>query len=201
MSNRWIAQMNGVLTRRTGDCYQIRYPDGTIDTAKTLTELTHKTAMTRSLRANEIETIRIVIPGKPPTSNNAYADAIKKRADGSPYVMRHLTSEARNYKSCVESQCRGILLPERAYYVTVTVYADWLTKSPKAISPVRATDVASCEKLLLDAIFDTIMPSVPKPDKWIWKLALVKVHEPAKENHRAVIVIRPYDGEKSLRNV
>jgi len=198
----WITQNNGVKVRRTPEGYEIKYQDGSIAKAKTTHSMNLKVFMPHMPSIHDLDDpLTFTILGKPPTSNNAYFDQILRRKTaakgmlghmGEQYVMRRLTPVAKKYKEFVVQHIGTQRLKPRRYQVSLTVYAAWDTKTAKAASPVHGSDIASCEKLLMDALFDALMPDEDKADKWIWSLTLNKHHEPDKAKYRAVVTIRPW---------
>jgi len=133
------------------------------------------------------EPLTIIIPGKPPTSNTAYETLKNGR--------RRLSTKGKNYKKLVKSIVGDHRRPERKYQYTMTVYWKWDTTTKQAKCEVEAADLASCEKLIIDAIFDTLMPGVYQPDKWVYHDSHTKIHEPDKSKHRTIVTIEPWKGE------
>jgi len=196
----WQTQPNGVKTRVHNGRYEIIYPDGRATTAFNITELDEKVhayqppqprrELLKTMRVPAVipnEPLTIIIPGKPPTSNTAYETLKNGR--------RRLSTKGKNYKKLVKSIVGDHRRPERKYQYTMTVYWKWDTTTKQAKCEVEAADLASCEKLIIDAIFDTLMPGVYQPDKWVYHDSHTKIHEPDKSKHRTIVTIEPWKGE------
>jgi len=185
--SEWVKQHNGVFTRRNEFEWEVLYPNGNIRSCTDILDLAYIVHADQSKLDQMMsgDPFRFTIPGKPPSSNTAYENL---KSGG-----RRLSTKGRNYKKFVRSHVGSRRLPERKYQYKMLVYWKWDTITEKAKCEVEAADLESCPKLIIDALFDELMPGVYQPDKWVYNDSHTKIHEPDKARHRVVVTIWPWE--------